>query len=700
MALSRYTSIFSIFTSLCSFTIQAQNLPNFRIKEASATEQFKKGLLLYHNQSYQAASTRFERALELSSNFYLARRFLGDALYYSGEWDRALEEWEFLNKSSEGSYPLVQLRSQLLRSRLSENYTSKNLILTETFKGKRGGLLGNKNFEGPLALAFDTQGAIYMASWGSSNILKISPSGEVQMEIKGQRWPWLPFPFPWFKKFIKPSALAIDKDGNIYVSDYLQDRIQVFDARGRSLYSFGGSGDTPGHFHGPVSLLLINEILYVSDEGNRRIQKFSLDGTFLQEFGKDEEGQSPLAPAGLAFEPSKQYLYLADRKGGRILSYDLEGSYIKSIQTKELEHPLSLYFQNDTLVITDERRGLALLNISQKKLRFITPSTSHFSNHILSAGFSPSGILYVTDYEKNELLSFAPLDFRINNFNVKIQRVDISAFPLISIFSQVEDQRGRAIKGLSKASFSLKENDTPIRTLKINNIIPYNRRLNVAIVKEHTTYFDEYYSHFVSNTLDPLIRSLRISDSMYIFTAGREARLVYEGLGRTEAMSTLNQKSGLSSSDKVNIFKGIHLAIETISKRAGARGVVVLVSGKKEEAGLPFFDKEHIKQLALSHNIPLHFISYEGESKLEDKNLMIDFYTELSKATHGSYHRAFDKKEMEELYELLFLAKDQRYIITYDSNLSSKNKGRYADILLEVKNIGSKGLADSGFFVP
>ena len=46
--------------------------------------------------------------------------------------------------------------------------------------------------------------------------------------------------------FAKPTNVAVDKDGNVYISDTLNNRIQIFDADGKFISMFGKAGDAPG----------------------------------------------------------------------------------------------------------------------------------------------------------------------------------------------------------------------------------------------------------------------------------------------------------------------------------------------------------------------------------------------------------------------------------------------------------------------
>lgn len=77
-----------------------------------------------------------------------------------------------------------------------------------------------------------------------------------------------------------PSDIAVDDQGNIYVLDSGNHRIQKFDPEGKYLATFGRRGQGPAEFYLPSSLDLDHQgYMYVSDSQNRRVQILNPDGT-------------------------------------------------------------------------------------------------------------------------------------------------------------------------------------------------------------------------------------------------------------------------------------------------------------------------------------------------------------------------------------------------------------------------------------
>ncbi|MEQ1907988.1 MAG: 6-bladed beta-propeller [Vicinamibacterales bacterium] len=74
--------------------------------------------------------------------------------------------------------------------------------------------------------------------------------------------------------FDKPKGIAVDSGGHIYVVEGMNDVVQIFDPEGRLLLTFGGSGGGAGQLWLPSGIAIVNDVVYVADSANRRVQVF------------------------------------------------------------------------------------------------------------------------------------------------------------------------------------------------------------------------------------------------------------------------------------------------------------------------------------------------------------------------------------------------------------------------------------------
>ena len=133
-------------------------------------------------------------------------------------------------------------------------------------------------------------------------------------------------------RFHNPTALALDRDGRLFVCDTKNSRIVVCTEFGEPVASIGrplvvvGAHDEQGvvGFNYPrgIALDLEEGILYVADTGNHRIRSFSLAGVPLKPAGSrgDRPGEFD-SPLGLAIGGAGR-LYVADSQNFRIQVFD------------------------------------------------------------------------------------------------------------------------------------------------------------------------------------------------------------------------------------------------------------------------------------------------------------------------------------------------------------------------------------------
>jgi len=130
-------------------------------------------------------------------------------------------------------------------------------------------------------------------------------------------------------QFHFPGGSAADADGNVYVADINNNRVQKLSAAGAPLASFGSAGSGDGKLSGPRDVALDSAgNVYVADGYNNRIEKFSPAGDFLAKWGSQGTGDGQFrVPSGVVVD-DLGHVFVSDALNNRIQELDANGNFV------------------------------------------------------------------------------------------------------------------------------------------------------------------------------------------------------------------------------------------------------------------------------------------------------------------------------------------------------------------------------------
>jgi tripartite motif-containing protein 71 len=272
-------------------------------------------------------------------------------------------------------------------------------------------------FERPTALARDRQGVLYVVDGGNDRVQKFDANGKFLL-MWGREGSG-PGQFTFRVPPAHFGSIAVDAAGNVYVSDY-NNRIQKFDGNGKFLLQWGTAGSGDGQFATPfIGGLAFDStgVLYVTDTSNSRVQKFDQNGRFLGSFGGAGDGQLP-APTSIAIDAHGDvYVVPGLHADLRIDKFDRNGAFITSwgsegVGDGQFQNVIVLAVDGNGTVYASDN-GNHRIQIFDANGRFLAKFGSHGDgdgqfDYPAGIQVDDQGNLYVVDANGARIQKFRP----------------------------------------------------------------------------------------------------------------------------------------------------------------------------------------------------------------------------------------------------------------------------------------------------
>lgn len=209
-------------------------------------------------------------------------------------------------------------------------------------------------FELPIGLAPTADGGVWVADASLGVVTRLGADGE-------------PLDYFGLDQLQHPTGLAWDAPRQrLYVADRGANNIKVYDAAGELQFEFSELGEAEGQLNGPTYLFWRDDQLYVTDTLNSRIQVFSPQGEYLSGFGRRGLYLGDLPrPKGVAVsqdgkiyvvESYYDYLLIFNRKGELLLPIGGTGH-----QVGQFYLPAGVWVDNNYVYVADTFNGRVMI---------------------------------------------------------------------------------------------------------------------------------------------------------------------------------------------------------------------------------------------------------------------------------------------------------------------------------------------------
>jgi DNA-binding beta-propeller fold protein YncE len=252
------------------------------------------------------------------------------------------------------------------------------------------------------AVATDREGRVYVFQRTPHPLLVFSREGKFLRTIDAG-------------KFANAHGCRIDPEGRLWLTDNGDHRVLKLTVDGRLLASFGVQGE-PGedaaHFNKPADAAFApSGDVYVADGyGNSRVVRFSREGKYLGAWGRKGSGEGEFnLPHSVAVD-ARGRVYVADRENARIQVFTPEGKFLA--QWRDVGHPYGLFLTRDQrLFVTDGLLNtISIYDLEGKRLaRWGGPGSGPGElrlAHLITV--DDQGAVYVAEIEGKRLQKWVP----------------------------------------------------------------------------------------------------------------------------------------------------------------------------------------------------------------------------------------------------------------------------------------------------
>ena len=644
---------------------------------ALAGEEFRRGVQSFYRGAFNDSIMLFEKSLSWLPGEPLILDWLGKAYYRTGTEGAALQQWAFASAAGYGSI-LLKNRMEVVRERRTVRPSfdeSARFVEAASIPSRTG---DSVLFRQPVSMASSPDGSFWAVAYGSNEVLHFDVNGSIVGRFRGP-----------IGGFDRPFDLLRLRDGRMLVSEVGADRISVLSPSGAWLSSFGKKGRGTGELLGPQYLAVDSSgNVFVTDFGNARVVVFDADGNGLFSFGsRSVPFPGFKAPVGIAI--IHDTVYVADSITGELHSFDTSGNFIETfLPRNSLTGSESIRVWNGYLLVSMPNR--VLLVDPDSGSSFDAARLGNAPVRITSAVPDANGNLLLADYRGESIQIVSRVGELVGGMFVQIERVLSDSFPAVALEIRVEDRNRNPVVGLKASNFLVTEESRPVSSLSLAGAGYLDDYCDITVLIDRSLSSDRYLNE-IKTALAEISRAMKGKGTLRIVSAGSIP--VQEGSGPpdTGAFSALALKAKADSRWRFDL--GLRLAVNDLVNAAKKRAVVYLSTGEVSASGFLSYGLNDLAAYMGNNGVLFSVVQLAPGAPAAE-------YAYLSHNTGGSSYYVYRNEGLSGLVSDVLDAPNGSYVLTYTSTLPTDFGRAYLPVEVEAWLMNRSGKDETGYFAP
>jgi len=645
-----------------------------------ADEEFRLGVVAFHQGYFNKAIHSLERSLVYKPENPLVRRWLGRAYYQSGYEDAALNEWENLMDLGQADSALVSFHDMVDRQRgvMQEMREPDSWVELMRIRYDRDGepLLGRPT---SVAASKDGKGNYYTVSFASNLISTFNPNGDRLNQYNGG-----------IDGFSRPFDILLLDNNQFLVSEYEADRISLCNEDGYRQLSIGSSGRGEGQLLGPQFMALSGEYFYVTDWGNKQVDKYSLDGEFILSFG-DNTARFPgfQGPSGICLTP--RGIAVADTLAARIYLFDESGNYLETLLDRGLRAPEGLSLSPAGNLLIADGDSVQSYNFELDSINTLYTSDQE-NSRIMKVGFDENGNLLIPNFNQNSLSMMTELSTLYGGLFLRIEKIDSRAFPDVLVDFSLEDAYGNPYVGLEESNFLIKEKENYLSRIQLVDAGYRNPQVNLNLLFEDSPELRSK-SDQVEYALNDFLLRKQSGDQYSLISASETPFVIAEDQDNPYNMLRTQWRDSDTPDKSWQFDISLRMTASRLLESNDRRVIVYFSSGSLPDDAFDTFGLVESASYLRNNNILFYPVYFSSTQQSEELNY-------LARQSGGKSYYSLDPQGVGLLLEECRTLSRGNYTVQFESIADTDFGRNYIPLTLEVNYLRKSSRDELGYFAP